>query len=93
MSDGRDESPMRAGGQAAFSPARPRVSAYSGVQFHSDRKPHHMMTDEAYIAAYQKLSNQYGNNQSSMGDYLAAIQKLKEQYLKGKSSTALPAVP
>lgn len=52
-----------------------------------------MMTDEAYIAAYQKLSNQYGNNQSSMGDYLAAIQKLKEQYLKGKSSTALPPVP
>jgi len=52
-----------------------------------------MMTDEAYIAAYQKLSNQYCNNQTSMGDYLAAVQKLKEQYLKGKSSTALPAVP
>ena len=25
-----------------------------------------MMTDEAYIAAYQKLSSQYHNNQSSM---------------------------
>jgi hypothetical protein len=52
-----------------------------------------MMTDEAYIAAYQKLSNQYHNNQTSMGDYLAAVQKLKEQYLKGRSSAALPATP
>lgn len=52
-----------------------------------------MMTDEAYIAAYQKLSSQYSNNQSSMGDYLAAVQKLKDQYLKGRTGAALPAVP
>lgn len=52
-----------------------------------------MMTDEAYIAAYLKLSSQYQNNQSSMGDHLAAVQKLKDQYLKGRSSAALPVVP
>ena len=52
-----------------------------------------MMTDEAYITAYQKLANQYSNNQTSMGDYLASIQKLKDQYLKGKSNAALPVVP
>jgi hypothetical protein len=51
------------------------------------------MTDQAYIAAYQKLSNRYNDNQSSMGDYLAGIQKLKEQYLTGRTSTALPVVP
>ena len=51
------------------------------------------MTDEAYIAAYQKLSNQYLNNQTSMGDHLAAVQKLKELYLKDRSSAALPVVP
>ena len=51
------------------------------------------LTDEAYIAAYQKLSSQYLNNQTSMGDHLAAVQKLKDQYLKGRSSTALPVVP
>lgn len=52
-----------------------------------------MMTDEAYIAAYQKLASQYDNNQSSMGDHLAAIQKLKEQYLKGRAAATLPVVP
>jgi hypothetical protein len=52
-----------------------------------------MMTDEAYISAYQKLANQYSNNQSSMGDYLAAVQQLKERYLKGRTGTALPVVP
>lgn len=52
-----------------------------------------MMTDEAYIAEYQKLASQYSNNQTSMGDYLNAIQKLKDQYLKGKSNAALPVVP
>ena len=52
-----------------------------------------MMTDEAYIAAYQKLSGQYSNNQTSMSDYLAAVQKLKDQYLKGRTGAALPAVP
>jgi hypothetical protein len=51
------------------------------------------MTDEAYIAAYQKLASQYDNNQTSMGEYLNAVQKLQEQYLKGKSNTALPVVP
>jgi hypothetical protein len=52
-----------------------------------------LMTDEAYIAAYQKLASQYDNNQSSMGDHLAAIQKLKEQYLKGRAAATLPVVP
>ena len=52
-----------------------------------------MMTDQAYIAAYQKLSSQYDNNQTSMEDYLAAVQRLKDQYLKGRTSIALPAVP
>ena len=52
-----------------------------------------MMTDEAYIAAYQKLSSPYHNNQSTMGDHLAAVQKLKDQYLKGRSGAALPVVP
>jgi len=51
------------------------------------------MTDEAYIAAYQKLANQYYNNQTSMGDHLAAVQQLKNQYLKGRSGAALPAIP
>ena len=51
------------------------------------------MTDEAYIAAYQKLSSQYQNNQTSMEDYLAAVQQLKDQYLKGRSNAALPVVP
>jgi hypothetical protein len=51
------------------------------------------MTDEVYIAAYQKLASQYENNQSSMGDHLAAIQKLKEQYLKGRDAASLPVVP
>jgi hypothetical protein len=52
-----------------------------------------MMTDAAYIAAYQKLAVQYQSNQTSMGDYLDALRKLKEQYLKGRSSPALPVVP
>lgn len=51
------------------------------------------MTDQAYIAAYQKLSNQYNDNQSSMEEYLAAIQKLKAQYLNGRTGAALPVVP
>lgn len=52
-----------------------------------------MMTDDAYITAYQKLASQYYNNQTSMGDYLVAIQRLKDQFLKGRSSAALPVVP
>ena len=51
------------------------------------------MTDQAYIAAYQKLSNQYNDNQSSMEEYLAAVRKLKDQYLKGRTGAALPVVP
>lgn len=51
------------------------------------------MTDEAYIAAYQKLANQYSENQSSMSEYLAAVQKLREQYLKGRTNAPLPVVP
>ena len=51
------------------------------------------MTDQAYIAAYQKIVSQYDNNQSSMEEYLAAIQKLKDQYLKENTtlSTRLQA--
>lgn len=53
-----------------------------------------MMTDQAYIAAYQKLSDQYNDNQSSMEDYLAAMEKLKATYRKGrKDATVLPVVP
>ena len=51
------------------------------------------MTDQAYIAAYQKIASQYNNNQTNMGDYLAAIRKLKDQYLKGRSGIPLPVVP
>jgi hypothetical protein len=51
------------------------------------------MTDQAYIAAYQKIASDYENNQASMEDYLAAIQKLKEQYLKEKRGAVLPVVP
>lgn len=51
------------------------------------------MTDQAYIAAYQKLASEYSDNQSSMEEYLAAVQKLKEQYLKGRSGAVLPVVP
>jgi hypothetical protein len=52
-----------------------------------------MMTDEAYIAAYRKLTALYDNNQSSMGDHLAAMQKLKAQYLEGRSGATPPVVP
>ena len=51
------------------------------------------MTDQAYIAAYQKIVSQYDNNQSSMEEYLDAIQKLKDQYLKEKTGAVLPVVP
>lgn len=51
------------------------------------------MTDQAYIATYQKLSGQYENNQSTMEDYLAAVQKLKAQYLQGRTGIPLPVVP
>jgi hypothetical protein len=52
-----------------------------------------MMTDEAYIAAYQKLTREYQDNQLSMEDYLTAVEKLKAEYLKGKTGAALPVVP
>lgn len=53
-----------------------------------------MMTDAAYIAAYQKLTSDYQNNQTTMNDYLDAVQLLKDEYLKGrKSDAALPVVP
>jgi len=52
------------------------------------------MTDAAYIAAYQKLTSEYQNNQTNMNDYLDAVQQLKDQYLKGRKSGAeLPVVP
>ena len=51
------------------------------------------MTDEAYIAAYRKLTGQYQDNRSSMEEYLDAIQKLKQEYLKGRTGAALPVVP
>ena len=52
-----------------------------------------MMTDAAYIAAYQKLNREYADNQSSMEDYLTAVEKLKAEYLKGRTGAALPVVP
>jgi len=51
------------------------------------------MTDEAYIAAHQKLTREYDDNQLSMEEYLEAVRKLKEQYLKGRTDLALPVVP
>jgi hypothetical protein len=51
------------------------------------------MTDQAYIAACQKLASQYHDNRLSMEEYLSAIQKLRTQYLKGRSSPVLPVVP
>lgn len=51
------------------------------------------MTDQAYIAAYQKIAGKYENNQTTMEDYLEAMKKLKESYLKGRTETALPVVP
>ncbi len=51
------------------------------------------MTDEAYIAAYQKIAGKYENNQSTMEDYLEAMKKLKESYLKGRTEATLPVLP
>ena len=52
------------------------------------------MTDQAYIAAYQKLSGRYNDNQSSMEEFLAGVEKLKQQYLQGSAGvTTLPVVP
>lgn len=52
-----------------------------------------MMTDQAYIAAYQKLSGQFNDNQSSMEDYLSGIEKLKAQYVAGRTDAVPPIVP
>jgi len=52
-----------------------------------------LMTDQDYIAAYQKIAGKYENNQSTMEDYLEAMKKLKEKFLKDKPGTTLPAVP
>ncbi len=51
------------------------------------------MTDQDYIAAYQKIAGKYENNQSTMEDYLEAMRKLKEKFLKETPGAALPAVP
>ena len=52
-----------------------------------------MTSNEAYIAAYQKLTREYQDNRLSMEDYLAAVQKLKAEYLKGRAGATLPVVP
>lgn len=51
------------------------------------------MTDQEYIASYQKIAGKYENNQSTMEDYLEAMKKLKEKFLRDKPGMALPAVP
>jgi len=51
------------------------------------------MNEEAYIAAYQKLTREYQDNRLSMEEYLTAVEKLKAQYHKGKTGAALPVVP
>lgn len=48
------------------------------------------MTDQEYLAAYQKIAGKYENNQSTMEDYLEAMRKLKEKYLKEKPGASLP---
>ena len=52
-----------------------------------------MVTNEAYIAAYQKLTREFQDNRLSMEEYLTALQKLKAEYLKGRTGAALPVVP
>ena len=52
-----------------------------------------MMTDQAYISVYQKLTREYQDNRLSMEDYLIAVEKLKAEYLKGRTGAALPVVP
>jgi hypothetical protein len=51
------------------------------------------MTDQDYIAAYQKIAGKYENNQSTMEDYLEAIKKLKEKFFKDNAAGILPNVP
>jgi len=51
------------------------------------------MTDQAYIAAYQKLNQEYQDNRTSMEEYLGALEKLKAEYLKDRPGAMLPVVP
>ena len=52
-----------------------------------------MMTDKAYIAAYQALIEKYFSNQASMEEHLVAVQALKDGYLENRAGAALPVVP
>ena len=52
-----------------------------------------MMTDKAYITAYQALINQYFSNQASMEEHLVAVQALKDKYLEARTGAELPVVP
>lgn len=52
-----------------------------------------MMTDQAYIAAYQALIDQYFSNQASMEEHLVAVQALKDNYLKTRAGAELPVLP
>ncbi len=72
-----------------YSPTIPAAVAGERLARIVDR----MMTDKAYIAAYQKLNREYQDNRMSMEEYLDAIEKLKAEYLKGKAGATLPVVP
>ena len=50
------------------------------------------LTDQAYIAAYKKLANEYDDNQLSMQEYLSALETLKARYLKGRPNASVPVV-
>jgi len=52
-----------------------------------------MMTDQAYIAAYQALINEYFDGRASMEEHLTAVQVLKDQYLGARVGVVLPVVP
>lgn len=52
-----------------------------------------MMTDQAYIAAYQALIEQYFSQQATMEEHLVAVQALKDKYLKTRAGATLPVVP
>jgi hypothetical protein len=53
-----------------------------------------MMTEKAYVAAYQSLIAQYFDNQASMDEHLNAVQALKDEYLGSRpGGTELPTVP
>ena len=52
-----------------------------------------MMTDQAYIAAYQALIEQYFSQQATMAEHLQAVQVLKDGSLENRAGAELPAVP